>query len=164
MCTVTWWQEQGSWELFCNRDEQRSHLPARPPRLSGRAGARFLAPVDGDAGGTWIAGNEHGLGLCLLNDYESEPRSLALSRISRGLLVRDLAALDSLAAVLSHLGIEISRPTVLFGPCSWHRTRRRSCFTGMGSPETSPRRQIPCSPPLPEIPGKRCTISSAVAP
>jgi hypothetical protein len=55
---------------------------------------RFLAPIDGDFGGTWIAVNESGLSLALLN---RGPASTA--QLSRGLIVMNLIALPSLVDV-----------------------------------------------------------------
>jgi hypothetical protein len=90
VCTVTWIQQPDRYSLFCNRDELRSRQAALPPAQQQTDGVRFLAPTDGDAGGTWIAVNEHGLSLCLLNDYSSKPPMRDDDFTSRGLLVRDL--------------------------------------------------------------------------
>jgi hypothetical protein len=67
MCTVTWVFEGHGYQLFCNRDEKKTRSPAAPPRRHRCSGVEFLAPVDTDYGGTWIAVNECGLTLCLLN-------------------------------------------------------------------------------------------------
>jgi hypothetical protein len=94
MCTVTWIREDTGYQLFCNRDEKRTRKSAEPPRLSVRNGVRFLAPADGEFGGTWIATNEFGLTLCLLNGGSGTGVR------SRGLLVLDLTVLESIEAVL----------------------------------------------------------------
>ena len=75
MCTVTWLERDGCYDLFCSRDELRTRGAALAPRLHPTAGGRFLAPVDSDGGGTWIAVNDRGVGLCLLNDYDADPGS-----------------------------------------------------------------------------------------
>jgi hypothetical protein len=80
--------------LFCNRDEKLTRGKAAPPGHGVRDGVRFLAPVDADFGGTWIAANEFGLSLCLLNGMPG-PRSR-----SRGLLVLDLISLPSIEALV----------------------------------------------------------------
>ena len=67
MCTVSWRQQPGGYLLLCNRDEKRARQPAEAPRVWRRSGLRFLAPRDGEAGGTWIGVNEYALSLCLLN-------------------------------------------------------------------------------------------------
>lgn len=97
MCTVTWIREAEGYQLFCNRDEKRTRKPASPPGIAIQNGVRFLAPLDGDFGGTWIATNEFGLTLCLLNGAR------AVAARSRGLLVLDLAHLESVASVVKHV-------------------------------------------------------------
>lgn len=93
MCTVSWSFSPEGYELYCNRDEQRDRLPALPPRLQSRRGVPYVTPVDGGAGGSWIAVNEAGLSLCLLNAHD--PAAAPPVR-SRGLLVLDL--IDALSA------------------------------------------------------------------
>ena len=97
MCTVSWIHEPGGYQLFCNRDEKLTRGIAGPPRLAVRDGVRFLAPVDADFSGTWIATNEFGLSLCLLNGVPGP------SSRSRGLLVLDLISLPSVAALVDHV-------------------------------------------------------------
>ena len=36
VCTVTWIRSSDGWELFANRDERRTRLPAQPPRVMRR--------------------------------------------------------------------------------------------------------------------------------
>jgi hypothetical protein len=70
-------------------------------------GVRCLAPTDGDAGGTWISTNAHGLTLGLLNGYEPRDRAHSGAR-SRGLLVRELgsaATLDDVEARVAALDL-----------------------------------------------------------
>ena len=90
MCTVSWLQQPDGYVLFCNRDERHTRRPASGPRVSSVRGVSFLAPVDGDHGGSWIGANQFGLTLSLLNrngDGSVEPRR---TYISRGLLLTDL--------------------------------------------------------------------------
>lgn len=88
MCTVSWLFDDDGYELFCNRDETRQRSRAQPPRRSEQEGVAYLSPKDNDAGGTWIAVNELGLALCLLNRYP-DPKSGIFT--SRGWLIRELA-------------------------------------------------------------------------
>ena len=63
---------------------------------------RTMYPLDPDGGGTWIAVNDLGLGLCLLNNYQAaDPR--VERPTSRGELVRDLAEAPDAAAVRAAL-------------------------------------------------------------
>ena len=67
MCTVSWVHQPGGYHLLSNRDEKRTRGTASAPALVERGGVRFIAPIDADFGGTWIAANEFGISLCLLN-------------------------------------------------------------------------------------------------
>jgi hypothetical protein len=92
MCTATWVRsEGGGYELLFNRDELKSRSEADPPRRHEREGVAWVAPVDRDAGGSWIATNEHGLSVALLNGYRVEDDRPPAELTSRGLLVADLA-------------------------------------------------------------------------
>jgi hypothetical protein len=73
---------------LCNRDELDTRLSAEHPKVFARDDVRYLAPIDSHCGGTWIAANEYGLTIALLNGATPSARA---SR-SRGHLVCDLAA------------------------------------------------------------------------
>ncbi|HZT59111.1 MAG TPA: NRDE family protein [Pyrinomonadaceae bacterium] len=115
MCTVSWLRIPGGYELFCNRDERHARKLAAPPAVRETRGVRFVAPADGDAGGTWIGVNEAGLTLCLLNRYEDAPslRSDAAPRDdyrSRGLLLAGLMDCASVSQVRARVaGADLSR-------------------------------------------------------
>jgi hypothetical protein len=51
---------------------------------------RFIAPQDGEHGGSWIGVNEFGMSLCLLNRYQDGEQSANKAQISRGLVLLDL--------------------------------------------------------------------------
>lgn len=113
MCTVTWIQDPDRYSLFCNRDELRSRRASQPPEKHASGGARYLAPTDGEAGGTWIAVNEHAVSLCLLNDYAAGLPDRHEDLTSRGLLVRDLiraADLAKLGEIWSGIDLTGYRP------------------------------------------------------
>lgn len=101
MCTVSWVHDDRGYQLLFNRDEKRTRKKAMTPRLAVRDGVRFLAPVDGDFGGTWIASNELGVSVCLLNGANLTCSSGCHSRKarSRGLLLLDLISSSSVAAI-----------------------------------------------------------------
>jgi len=94
MCTVSWIYQGAGYQLFCNRDEKHTRRPASKPQVLRRGGMRFLAPSDGDFGGTWIAVNESGLSLALLNRGPGSP-----AQLSRGLFVMNLIASPTLPDV-----------------------------------------------------------------
>ena len=90
MCTVSWIHQDDGYHLLCNRDERHTRKPALPPRIHERSDVRFIAPIDGDHGGSWIGVNQFGLSLCLLNRYQDVEQSVAGSKKSRGLLLAGL--------------------------------------------------------------------------
>jgi uncharacterized protein with NRDE domain len=86
VCTLVF-----AWQVFeqpllvaANRDE-RVDRPSNPPTVH-EWDARVVAPTDGEAGGTWIGYNEHGVFVAITNRWTDA--DLAGDR-SRGLLVRD---------------------------------------------------------------------------
>lgn len=102
MCTVSWLRRVDGYELFANRDERTTRRPAAPPRVHRGAERPFLAPIDGDAGGTWISVNTAGLALCLLDDYEAPEPRVAVPT-SRGLVVAELAPSGDVDDALARL-------------------------------------------------------------
>lgn len=110
MCTVSWLVRPDGYELYFNRDELRTRKPAEPPRIWQRGAVRFLAPVDGEAGGTWLAVNEFGLTVGLLNLYGESVLSSGdpCAFKSRGFLVEHLAASANVALLRAQLA-----PTLL---------------------------------------------------
>ena len=93
MCTLTL-----AWQVFpdapvvvaANRDELFGR-PSEPPAVVDEE-PRVVAPLDAEAGGTWIGYNEHGLLVAITNRWTDA--DLAGER-SRGLLVRDALRRES---------------------------------------------------------------------
>lgn len=109
MCTVTFVPNgpQG-FVLTQSRDEHVSRLPAEPPVVKQLDGVRVLHPVDGDAGGTWMAVSEAGRAVCLMNGaFEPHERNPPYRR-SRGLVLLDSIAqpLKRFASSYAFEGIE----------------------------------------------------------
>ena len=67
MCTVTVVPARETIRLACNRDELRLRPVALPPRIQQFGPRRAVLPVDTTSGGTWVAVNDAGLALALLN-------------------------------------------------------------------------------------------------
>lgn len=87
--------------IVFNRDERRYRLPGLPPRVVVAGHRRALMPIDADAGGSWIAVNDIGLVVALLNltstSGEHMPeRHARVPRRSRGHIVPALAATASI--------------------------------------------------------------------
>jgi hypothetical protein len=92
MCTVSWRVRNCGYDLFFNRDELNVRAPEIAPFIEDASGVRFIAPRDGDHGGTWLLVNEHGVTVCLLNDYANSWRPHpAAARFSRGHIVLGMA-------------------------------------------------------------------------
>ena len=67
MCTVTWTRRPDGYSVFFNRDELRSRKEALPPRVHDDGTVSYVAPEDGDFGGTWLSVNGAGVTIGLLN-------------------------------------------------------------------------------------------------
>ncbi|OOE89301.1 NRDE family protein [Salinivibrio sharmensis] len=106
MCTLTWLTSEQGFELCFNRDEARGRSRAIPPNVYQIAGTSVLMPIDPDGMGTWIAANEHGLLVCLLNDYQGQPP--VVPKRSRGQLVKSVAR----ARDLTQAGCIVSEETM----------------------------------------------------
>ncbi len=115
MCTASWLLEKNGYQVFFNRDEQIGRAKAHPPtEFVTHDGIRFVMPVDPVGKGSWIATNEFGLTLCLLNYYQGELPGGAL--ISRGQLVKKFAHYSgskALFAEFSSLSLEHYAPFTL---------------------------------------------------
>jgi hypothetical protein len=113
MCTVCWLHQPGGYHLLCNRDEKRTRGIAAGPRLEEWGGVRYVAPMDPDRGGTWIAVNEYGIGLCLLN---GDNRGRTTAARSRGLIIPELTwarCIDDCALLLSRMDLVDFAPFTL---------------------------------------------------
>lgn len=111
MCTVSWHLDARSelvspeLHIYFNRDEQRSRPAAVAPSIDTYHGQKLLYPTDPQAGGTWIAANESGCVVALLNDYSASTTSPSDNKpsTSRGLLVKQIASEHTISACQSTL-------------------------------------------------------------
>ncbi|MGV3002095.1 NRDE family protein [Vibrio sp. E150_018] len=101
MCTLTWRVTPSGYQILFNRDEQKTRSIALPPQAFSKQDSVALMPIDPDGQGTWVATNNHGLSLCLLNFYQGQTPSSA--KQSRGQLVRQLAYCQNYAQVAEQL-------------------------------------------------------------
>jgi len=95
-----------------SRDEHRRRLPGIPPRPVVRESRRVLMPRDADRGGTWIAVNEGGVVLALLNVNSSPLCASGLvpgSFESRGVVVDRLAGSTSAAGAIERIGMLVDQ-------------------------------------------------------
>ncbi len=116
---MTWLHDSHGYQVFFNRDERKTRRPGMRPSIHETGPTRFVAPIDGDFGGTWIAANEHGLTLCLLNGFADETvtaPSVDAEYTSRGLLPATLArceTLDQVGIGLQDSNLPRFRPFIL---------------------------------------------------
>jgi hypothetical protein len=88
MCTVSIVPDGARVRLLCNRDERRDRPTAVAPEMRPVGQRRALFPVDPLSAGTWIAGNDAGLVLVLMNrTYVALSAPGEPSRQSRGTIV-----------------------------------------------------------------------------
>lgn len=110
MCTLSWFCKKSGYELFFNRDERNSRSRAQPPIQQQHSGVHYISPTDTDAGGTWIACNQFGVTVCLLNYYQFEQTKIKKDWISRGEIVRLFATTQNLInAEVSFKNLDLSK-------------------------------------------------------
>ena len=117
MCTMTWFTKDGGYELFFNRDERISRRQAKLPTIEQQNGVEYISPTDSDAGGSWIASNQYGITVCLLNHYQFEQIETYKVWTSRGEIVRSFAQttdLDSAEYYFNELDLNDYRAFRMF--------------------------------------------------
>jgi hypothetical protein len=113
MCTVTVVPWEGGLRLACNRDERHTRPAALPP-VRRHCGSRWaIHPIDPVGGGTWVAVNNAGLTLALLN-VTTRPGAASVpsgeASPSRGTIIPALLACDDLStAVAAAQNLDIAR-------------------------------------------------------
>jgi hypothetical protein len=116
MCTVTLIPRRTGYRLAMNRDERLSRVAGLPPKPYYLHGCSAIFPSEPN-GGTWIALNEHGIALSLINWY-SIPSKSRLSPNSRGEVVRrtcQARTFEQVAAILHDLPLLQMNPFRLIG-------------------------------------------------
>ena len=105
MCTLTVVAGSDTYRIAMNRDEKIARGAGDPPEMYEFDGTRAIYPNDGE-GGTWIAANEYGIGLALLNwnDIALSGAAAAKTR-SRGLVVPALIDSRSLSDLHAVFGV-----------------------------------------------------------
>ncbi len=108
MCTVSWLPGPTGYTLCFNRDERFTRAPGGPPAIQDSGEIPFIAPRDGDFGGTWLAANACGLTLGILNRYRVADYAPPAAPRSRGLLPLALAAQPTAAdAIVALAGMDL---------------------------------------------------------
>jgi hypothetical protein len=97
MCTVTFIARRSGYCLGMNRDEKLTRAEGLLPTRKKMDGRTVLCPSE-PGGGTWIALNDRGVSLALINWY-SVGRRVECHPISRGAVINAVGAADSAAFV-----------------------------------------------------------------
>jgi hypothetical protein len=88
--------------LGCNRDELRSRPIALLPQTQQFGQRRAVLPVDPASGGTWIAVNDAGLAMVLLNvNSKGKGEEILPPRRSRGTIIPSLLHCNTLTSAVS---------------------------------------------------------------
>jgi hypothetical protein len=93
MCTISFVPNERGFYVAMNRDEKLTRSTALPPAIVDLAKRRAIFPREPE-GGTWIAANDAGVCLALIN-WHTVDREPARSIVSRGQVVRALVAKSS---------------------------------------------------------------------
>src|SRR5262245_60121124 len=116
MCTVTFIARRQGYCLGMNRDEKLTRPAGLPPQKKNVNGRVVLCPSE-PGGGTWIALNDSGASLALINWY-SVTKRVERNTISRGEVVNAVGAADSAKFVnarLRELPLKYINPFRLIG-------------------------------------------------
>src|SRR5215510_1903426 len=116
MCTVTFIARPEGYRLGMNRDEKLTRPAGLPPKKKNVNGRAVVCPSE-RGGGTWIALNDSGACLALINWYAVR-RSVTHDAVSRGEVVKTVCATDSHEVVntrLHGLTLEQINPFRLIG-------------------------------------------------
>jgi hypothetical protein len=117
MCTLSFVPRDSGYYVAMNRDELVTREFALPPQLVTVAQTQTIYPQE-PTGGTWIAANEYGITLALLNWNLAEPPSSKQS--SRGSIIPQLIAQNNFHAIaekLKTIFLEGILPFRLIGIC-----------------------------------------------
>ncbi len=93
MCTVTFIARQKGYCLGMNRDEKLTRPTGLPPKKKKVNGRAVISPCE-PGGGTWIAMNDHGATLALINWYSITAR-VDEKAVSRGEVINSMSAATS---------------------------------------------------------------------
>lgn len=111
MCTLTVVPLPGARvRLAFNRDEQRTRSPGLPPERRRFGDREAVLPTDPVSGGTWLAVNDAGLALALLNANPPDTGRGRAPRRSRGEVIPALLVCATPAAALGELERAVRYP------------------------------------------------------
>jgi hypothetical protein len=116
MCTVSFINRKNGYALAMNRDENLTRVMGLPPKLHQVSGRTVLCPSE-PGGGTWIAVNDTGATLALINWYAIKAK-VEVHAVSRGEVVNSVGAAegkDYVDSALAALPLAKMNPFRLIG-------------------------------------------------
>ena len=90
---------RATFRLAFNRDEQRTRALGTPPATVFVGNRRAIHPSDPEGGGTWIAVNDAGIAVAILNRNEHGVPDGRSAGLSRGLIIPRLLSSGSLQEI-----------------------------------------------------------------
>jgi hypothetical protein len=125
MCTVSFIPVNNKFYLTSNRDEKPERKSAYPPTVYCGKGSGLLYPKDATAGGSWICLNENGNAAVLLNGAFKKHIPEGSYRLSRGLIVLEIAAAERPMVSFSRIDLSDIEPftIILFETGSLYECR-----------------------------------------
>jgi hypothetical protein len=113
MCTVTYLPSETGYILTSNRDEKNKRKPASQPIEYPLGNNLLLFPRDGESGGTWLATDQNGITVCLLNGAFEAHFSNPPYRQSRGKVVLDYFQFTDFQSFLNEYSLDGIEPFTL---------------------------------------------------
>ena len=113
MCTLTVVTGDDTYVMVMNRDEKIVRSAGLPPEIHEFDGTKAFYPSDGD-GGTWLATNEYGIALALLNWNDIVLQSTSARKRSRGHVIPALIDSRSLSDLHEVFGVSNFRGMMPF--------------------------------------------------
>ncbi|WP_430409891.1 NRDE family protein [Kordia sp.] len=110
MCTVSFiYKENQEFVLTSSRDESPMRV-AKSPDTYEITGTKMIYPKDVFAGGTWIGMSEKQRVVCLLNGGFKIYKRLPKYRHSRGIVVKDFLATDTIQETIESYNLNLIEP------------------------------------------------------
>ena len=110
MCTVTYINNKGTRYFTSNRDENRLRPPALMPQTNLRNSVQLIYPADAHAGGSWFAITEKRTVAVLLNGAFEKHIPVYPYRISRGIVLLDIASGEKSGLNFQKMNLEKVEP------------------------------------------------------
>lgn len=113
MCTVSFVYANNSFLLTSNRDEKITRPSAIEPKVYQLENKKIIYPKDAKAGGTWFVVDEFGNAIILLNGGKNKHIAKEKYRLSRGIIVLDLIASNSVVSTWKTIDLTDIEPFTL---------------------------------------------------